>query len=847
MHKYMIRELKSKRIIMEKKTYCLLPVIFLLLGACSRTPDIAVIVPEKAGTTEWLAAKEIRKYIYLRSNSLPEIQEGLPEKVTGTVIRLAIDSILGDQEFRLKTNHAGKVKTMTISGGSAQAVLYGAYEFAEQLGVRFYLHGDVVPDKKISFRLPNLDIQKKPVFATRGILPFHDFPEGPDWWNENDYKAIITQLPKMKMNFIGFHTYPYRADFNGQGPKAEPLVWIGREEELNSDGTVKAAYPVLHFHTYDSTWGYRPVNTSDFLSGALQLFEVNNYGTDYMKGISPWPHSDEENIRIFNESGRMFSSAFELAKILGVKTCVGTETPLVIPESIKMHDGVHQDSENDTRELYTGIFRRIQKSFPVDYYWLWTPEDWTWSGVEDKVVAKTERDMQIAYKTLKELGSPFTLATCGWVLGPPKDRTQFDRVLPKDMPFSCINRGVGYSRVEKGFGSISNRSKWSIPWMEDDPDLIGLQLWAGRIRKDALDSWKYGCNGLFGIHWRTRIIGPNVSALAKSAWECDRYDTTLTGRDLPVEDFYTDWVRSEFGIEDPELVRIFTDLDSKGIESKEGYKGDAPLNASDWISGPGALMVNKDIGDIQERIERYQFLLKLEIFRFSISGAGNLERFDYWLNAFRFNKAILEVTKSQIELNLIVDRIKKESATGAKLKIATSEALPKRIELAEKWQNMNRILMSFVSTNGELGTIANLEMHNIRMNGNLTGHDDFLKSVLNTDLPEKVNVPITYSGKTRIVATTNQSVLRKREDFYMRIRVLSGTENLTGKLFYRTLGASDYSYTDLKRMASHVFEVTIPADSIPDDFEYYIEVEADHDKILYPATAGNINHIVVIL
>ena len=830
----------------SSKSLCHLIIAFLVVTACSSKSAVLIYLPENAGTTEMLAAKEIRKYIYLRTDELAEICAGSPERGRSTAILLVIDSLLEDQEFTLKTHFAEKEKLLTISGGSPTAVLYGAYEFAEQLGIRFYLHGDVIPDKKITCRLPDLDIRKKPLFVTRGILPFHDFPEGPDWWNENDYKAIIAQLPKLKMNFIGFHTYPWRTDFNGEGPKSEPLVWIGKEDEVNDDGTVKTAYPVLHFHTSDSTWGYSPARTSDFLSGASQLFETDNFGADYMKEVSPWPHSEEENIRIFNESGKIFASVLTFAREMGVTVCVGTETPLIIPEPLTKRYGIKSVSEEDIKDLYRGIFSRIQKTYPIDYYWLWTPESWTWSGVEDKIVAKTERDMQIAHETLQELGSPFTLATCGWVLGPPKDRTEFDRILPKDIPFSCINRGLGYTPVDKGFGAISGRPKWSIPWMEDDPALLTVQLWAGRMRKDALDSWKYGCDGLFGIHWRTRIIGPNVSALAKAAWQCDRYDPETTDRDLPVQDFYSDWVKSEFGISDPELVKIFTSLDGKGVESREGYKGDAPLNASDWIYGPGALMTNKEVADIQERIGRYDFLPILKSFRSRISGAGNLERFDYWLNAFRFNKAVIEVTQSQIELNSIVDRIKKENDNGEKLEITTTEALPKRIELAGKWKNMNSALLSFISTNGELGTIANLEMHNIRMNGNLTGHDEFLKDVLKEDLPDEARVPTSYSGAVRIIVTTNQSVLPKGEDFYLRIRVLSVTDNISGKLYYRYLGQKDYAIAELKPVASHVFEVTIPAASVADDFEYYVKVEAG-DEIVYPVTAGNINQVVVIL
>ena len=821
--------------------------VYLIISSCSKSADIILSMPEDAGQTEMLAAKEIRKYIYLRTDKLPSIREGSSGIKSGSLIILAVDSSLGDQEYKLKTEKLGKLSKLKISGGSPQAVLYGAYEFAEQLGVRFYLYGDVIPDQKIPFALPDLDLQKKPLFRLRGILPFHDFPEGPDWWNGNDYKAVIAQLPKMKMNFIGFHCYPYRPDFDGSNYKAEPLVWIGKEEDVNPDGTVKAAYPVLYFNTYDSTWGYSPANTSAFLSGASQLFETDDYGADYMKGLSPWPHTEAENKRIFNESGSVFSGAFKLAHEMGVKVCIGTETPLVIPETVKKRYGIQEKDDQVVSELYHGMFTRIMKTMPIDYYWLWTPENWTWHGVKDTDVLKTEQDIRIAYHALQEAGAPFQLATCGWVLGPPKDRTEFDRVLPENIPFSCINRGVGYSPVEKGFAAIKDRSEWSIPWMEDDPDLLTAQLWAGRIRKDAVDSWKYGCDGLFGIHWRTRILSPNVGALAQAAWDCDRYDTTAEGRDLPVTDFYTDWVHSEFGIDDPELVKIFTEMDSKGYEAREGNKGDSPLNASEWIMGPGALPVSYSLSNIDERIGRYDFIGEMEDFQPRITGEGNRERFAYWLNAFKFNKAVLETTKAQIELNSIIKRMKSTASAAETLEIARDDALPKRVELAERWQHMNQILLSFVSTNGGLGTIANLEMHSIRKMGCLTGHDEYLKSVLKTSLPEQANVPVNYSGKMRIISTTDQSVLEKGEDFQLRIRVLSESGNVNAKLYYRPLGKRSFDSVDFKRLGSNVFETSIPSTAVGDDFEYYIEAASPDEKAVYPVTAGKVNCAVIVL
>ena len=136
-----------------------------------------------------------------------------------------------------------------------------------------------------------------------------------------------------------------------------------------------------------------------------------------------------------------------------------------------------------------------------------------------EVIQKTTDDLRIARSAWEKLKPPFQLATCGWVLGPQTDRAYLDNVLPKDMAVSCINRAVGHDPVEPGFAKVQGRGKWAIPWLEDDPAMSSPQLWAGRMRRDARDAFKYGCTGLMGIHWRTRILAPNVLSLAQAAWE----------------------------------------------------------------------------------------------------------------------------------------------------------------------------------------------------------------------------------------------------------------------------------------------------------------------------------------
>jgi hypothetical protein len=382
-----------------------------------------------------------------------------------------------------------------------------------------------VPDSSIALAVPSLDEQGKPLFRLRGIHPFHDFPEGPDWWNADDYKAVIGQLPKLRMNFFGLHTYP-----EGH-PNAEPTVWIGLPEDSRPDGRVTFSYPASYQNTLRGNWGYAATSTGAFHFGAAGLFERDGFGPEVMGGSVPEPRTPEESNAVFDRTGAMLRDAFTFARGLGVKTCVGTEMPLTIPELVKkrlQEKGLDPMDPAVVKEVYKGIFGRIRDAYPIDYYWLWTDENWTWSDADEKTVRSVVDDAQSALAAAAELRAPFGLATCGWVLGPPSDRTLFDRVLPKEVAASCINREVGKAPVDPMFSRIEGRSKWAIPWLEDDPALTSPQLWAGRMRKDAVDALAYGCDGLLGIHWRTRALSPNIAALAAAAWSQEPWANSLS-------------------------------------------------------------------------------------------------------------------------------------------------------------------------------------------------------------------------------------------------------------------------------------------------------------------------------
>jgi len=523
---------------MLKKVSVLILFLFLIHGklglSADRSADRIPVIgsPRNASYPESLAASEIRRYLYLRTGKAVEIRnaedvfdgkaplilvsskEKLPPQAKRRLGK-KLDA-LGAGEFLLKTEKSSDRKILYVAGGDAVGTLYGAYRVAEKLGVRFFLHGDTIPDGRIPLSLPDLDEYGKPLFALRGIQPFHDFPEGPDWWNLDDYKAILSQLPKLRMNFFGLHTYPEKR------PDAEPTVWIGLPSDVGKSGEVSFAYQTSYHNTLRGNWGYTAKKSGDFVCGASLLFECDAYGSEVMLGYCPRPEGQKAYREVFRRTGRLFRQAFRHARRLGIKICVGTETPLLLPRLVRERIKASGRDPSDPKviqEVYEGIFLRIMRTHPLDYYWFWTPEGWTWSGVKREKVEETIRDIKLAVRAAAAVRAPFKLGTCGWVLGPQYDRSLFDKVLPPELFLSCINRQVGKSPVDPGFSHCRRKDKWAIQWLEDDPGLTSPQLWVGRMREDARDAHRYGCNGLMGIHWRTRILAPNVLALAWAAWD----------------------------------------------------------------------------------------------------------------------------------------------------------------------------------------------------------------------------------------------------------------------------------------------------------------------------------------
>ena len=823
-----------------------LPIAILLLFGARPVSAQTIVCPADTPATVKLAAKEIRRYVWLRTGKLLPVVSAVSDQSTHT-IRFAVDPALTVQQFRLKTDSG----SLMITGGSDVAVLYGAYAFAEKMGVRFQLDGDVIPDEQIPFALPPLDETRQPEFDLRGIQPFHDFLEGPDWWNADDYKAYAAQLVKMKMNFIGLHSYPWHKPWKHVPP--EPGVWIGLPEHVDGQGRVNFSYPASWANTArpgplsDNAWGHKPGKTSNFSAGAALLFERDDFGGEVMNGLAPWPRTPEQGNTLFNRVGDLFADSFGFARRLGVNVCVGTETPFWVPDEVRaklQQQGRNPDDPAVLRELCRGMFARIQRSHPVDYFWLWTPE-------RDLDPAKTEADLRMICEVAEAQNPPVKVAVSGWGWL-AHQFTHFDKSLPKEIAFSCINDGLGFTPVTPEFGKLQGRARWCIPWMEDDTDLTAPQLFAGRVRQDAAVAKRLGCTGLMGIHWRTKVIAPNLAMLAHSGWFVDESAATLRDvigsegtvaprihklRSQPAEDFYEDWCQAQFGASvGPAAAKIFARIDGR-LPRPACWALDGKYGSS---AGPGI------VGDADKRpwetvAKEYAFVDEFAALRPQVTGPGARSRFEYWLGQFQYLKAMSRLRCARAEFDQAIYTAE-ESSSQAKIAAATAAALSARRQLVADWRTMMTHLLETVSTPGELGTVANLELHTRVSGGYLTNFDARLEKLFGKPLPADCAVSSNYAGQPRLIVPTVRSVLLKGEAFRLKIIALDKQPVSSVTVKRRPLGGKGWQEVRAQHIARAVWEAKFPVAA--DDFEYFITAG---DKLIWPATAPRINQTVVLL
>lgn len=877
-----------------KSYFNLIVVVLVFAGngsvrAAGKIPE-GIVIRTEASETELLAANEMRRYAYLRTGKLLSVKVGAPKEgyiaigVKSPAFSGEIGRSLGTQEFALKTTRSEWGITWWVVGGDAMGTLYGAYRFAEKLGVQFALNGDILPDQRWQDDWPEPNETGEPRFAMRGVLPFHNFQIGPDWWNLHDYQQVLTQMAKLRMNFFGLHTYP---SWNHSIPGPEANLWIGLPEDVDEAGNIKTAF-YSGVATTRVGWLIDPMPTSRYTAGAHLLFEGDEYASDFLGEYTEWPRTDEGQVDLFNRYGDFQAAAFGLARRLGIKTAMGTELPLGVPARVAERlkaQGMDPEDAEVRKQLYAGTFLRLMRKMPLDYYWFWLPEVWlgepgrkSWEMTSPENI---ERDLEIAREAAALVEPPFDLASCGWRLGKKDDPLWLVKRTPEDWAVSSLVPSLGRAPVEPAFAEIKDHPTWVVAWAEDDLTVGArgctawdVQLWVERMFQNTADAARYGASGMMALLWRTAALDPNIDAMVQGSWN---YRTGVPGaaservtsadtsesseKSHPREmssDYWAVWGRQRFGEKaGAEAGRLVGSLDGSHLSVsrllREAAKSaDANMETVFNDVDPVSLGLNGSenkicatTGVAESEIEMlFRPLRKLESLRSGVEGAGNLERYDYWLNLLRATELRMLTWVRSERLAALVKHAESLKTPAHQKQIASQQILPLRLEVARLYEKTIAAFIDCARTMEGVGTIASIESG--RQHHVVYRHDKTISKMLDEALPPEAALSRAYQGKDRIFVSSRNTLTDAGEPRVISAFVLSSEECSGVNIYWRPVGAGDFSKAPAEHRARHAYRAVLPAQPKGALVEYYLEAEVPgRAAIRWPVTAPQMNQTVL--
>jgi hypothetical protein len=396
------------------------------------------------------------------------------------------------------------------------------------------------------------------------MLPWHNFLSGPTSWNEDEYRRYFARMKAAGLNYVAFHCYTGGAE--RYALYVEPTIRM----------KFKDVVPEAAFDTsLTARWGYRPLAVADFAFDTARLFQVPVGGRGFGSDCAVLATDREDRYR---RAQGLMRQVFDMAREQGLQTGLGFEfgvhppefASIVPPESWIRGAMLPDPTHPANIEILRSTLDNILETYPrLDWLWLWLHEHTMYVGKAqpgDRFRALLGRHAQffsdagsedvvfsgvwsLAYvrlvqSHLAQRGSKVRLVLSGWGGGNqvPGVLRGLDRVLPRDVVFSCLNPDQGWSPQPAVLGEIARRRDvWAIPWLEGDEQLWHLQPRVNLLRSHLRLARDQKLQGVLAIHWRTEETRGNFEAFAQYA------ANPLTGP--TVEEFYKQFVEPRFGTE----------------------------------------------------------------------------------------------------------------------------------------------------------------------------------------------------------------------------------------------------------------------------------------------------------
>jgi hypothetical protein len=307
-------------------------------------------------------------------------------------------------------------------------------------------------------------------------------------------------------------------------------------------------------------------------------------------------------------------------------------------------------------------------------------------------------------------------------------------------------------------------------------------------------------------------------------------------RDLPADDFYLDWATAQFGPKAAEpIAKFFTRLDGGPSATAEGQRNTNLPRPSTWVRGPGG--IKPDPRPWEQVSKEYEFVDQFCLLRPLVRGRGNLERFYYWLNNFRYMRAVGKVNCTWARFNAAMKKVKDTKEPDAQKRLARQTALPLRQQLVGQVAEVHRHLLLTVNTPGAMGNVTNWQQHLIPTL--LTQPGDELAGILGEQLPSDAMPSKQYVGIPRLIMPTVRSSLMAGEDLRIKVIILHEDKPRDAALYWRPMGSGYFNKIGLSHVARGVYSAKISTGQIRQrDLEYYIKVNpAKTPELTFPTGA----------
>jgi hypothetical protein len=449
-----------------------------------------IVVGAEAPALEQYAATELQRYLYARSGELlPICTDDAPlnkdsfvlgQKSTNRHISkwvsagtLAVDATdPGEQGYVLRkfASEGGsgpkRPEILAIAGSDSAGTLYGVYGLLQDhYDIGFYLDGDVIPQAKSALAVAQVDERKKPGQSVRGILPWVNFFQSATVYSFEDYRFIIDQMAKMRMNLLNIHNY------NGGGG----------HQELNFPWNPSVRYWMPTTRSGHG-WGCPKSFISQYRFGGEDLFDDYDFGSEVTLHNETLTNED-----ICRKGTAFFQRVISYAHRRGVRISLGVELT------------------GDKREQ-----EFIVKNYPdLDYVLMYQGE---WGG--------SKGHSQEFYEAIKNQ-TKIRLGVAGWGLGGDLADHPADLIAAPISAYSagCV-AGAQYGKREywgcpwmerdgdrQLLGKFASSQNW-YPYSMN----LSSSMAAYQEASPNMTGWQT-------LTWRTSdAIAPKLSWVAKAPW-----------------------------------------------------------------------------------------------------------------------------------------------------------------------------------------------------------------------------------------------------------------------------------------------------------------------------------------